>query len=749
VAESIVRNAAQIADAERHSIGDIYLREEGRDGDVVRGFDAALLTKLRMRGCRALRALGHFDFALSAWGRLPRVQRRSAPASFRHFVIEMEADALAAKQASLLPPESDPATIRRRLADADALVELSGGRGRGVHVDEVTTWMWQRGAGFAWDAALLQKAVVRVKDELVRRLLEVLQRKGHSDVCARLLLAAVARFSGGFGREVSGGGTSDGGADADAEAQRCACISIMKRLLIAGADPNGGAQPTPANATVATDAAPPAPSAISPLLLASSDGSAAPVVSLLIARGALKDIARSSDGMTPLHNAAACGHVGIVRALLAPPCADVRRATRTGSTPLIAAAEGGHCTVVSLLVEAGAPIDAVEESGSDALWNAARGGHANIVRMLLALGAPAARATLVGVTPLWIAARHGHAAVIDLLLATPDGLLTLERREFLRKGAAGLAGGDSDGTSPLYIAAQCGQVDAVRSLLLAHADVDARFDGDTPCHVAELNSHFDIVDLLREHTRAQSPHSSLLDHSPLAAARPSDPPRRRARSADESPATCAKYACEHGDDAALRELLERGVSPNASMPVSGTSLLHVAAWYGQRGAASALCDAGANVGCTTRQSRETPLHHAARNGCVAVAELLLLRGACADAMTVQGHTPLHLAATTGAVAVVALLVDRTRGWTPAKLSPTLHSDGTTPLLLAVQHGHVDVVRALCEGGCLNGGALTRGGPRFETALDRAKRLPAGKRQEIVALLEQTRESFFSFLIYNV
>ena len=86
----------------------------------------------------------------------------------------------------------------------------------------------------------------------------------------------------------------------------------------------------------------------------------------LLRAGADADAALASDGRTPLHLAAANGHVDVLHGLLAAG-ANVG-ATLTGAglqlwTHLHAAAAGGHTAVGVALVAAGAPLQAADEQG--------------------------------------------------------------------------------------------------------------------------------------------------------------------------------------------------------------------------------------------------------------------------------------------------------------------------------------------------------------------------------------------------
>ncbi|MEA2094902.1 MAG: ankyrin repeat domain-containing protein, partial [Pseudomonadota bacterium] len=83
-----------------------------------------------------------------------------------------------------------------------------------------------------------------------------------------------------------------------------------------------------------------------------------------------------------------------------------------------------------------------------------------------------------------------------------------------------------------------------------------------------------------------------------------------------------------------------------------------------------------------------PLHNSARQGHVAVSELLIRHGADLDARTLHGDVALHLAATEGHSALVALLL-KYRARFDIK-----DSEGRTPVQRAEENGHEDVVEIM-------------------------------------------------------
>lgn len=87
------------------------------------------------------------------------------------------------------------------------------------------------------------------------------------------------------------------------------------------------------------------------------------------------------------------------------------------ATPLYYASTFGLETVVPLLLEKGADVDAKTKHGETALQRAAENGHAAVARLLLDRGAEVDSEDFEGRTPLYLAAKNDHFMVIKLLLA--------------------------------------------------------------------------------------------------------------------------------------------------------------------------------------------------------------------------------------------------------------------------------------------------------------------------------------------
>jgi hypothetical protein len=122
----------------------------------------------------------------------------------------------------------------------------------------------------------------------------------------------------------------------------------------------------------------------SPMFVAALNGRA-PMVQLLLARGARLDLRSTHDGVHPLYAACLEGHIEVVRALL-DGAVDVNAVgvEADGSTALMGCCEGGHVELARLLLEHGADADARGRSGATALFYATQQGHVHVVRLLVA-----------------------------------------------------------------------------------------------------------------------------------------------------------------------------------------------------------------------------------------------------------------------------------------------------------------------------------------------------------------------------
>jgi Ankyrin repeats (3 copies)/SAM domain (Sterile alpha motif)/Ankyrin repeat len=124
----------------------------------------------------------------------------------------------------------------------------------------------------------------------------------------------------------------------------------------------------------------------------------------------------------------------------------------------------------------------------------------------------------------------------------------------------------------------------------------------------------------------------------------------------------------------------------------GLSLLSNAVIYSKVFIVRYLLDKGADPN-DADYIGETPLHHAADNLDIEIAEILLKEKAEPNCMTVDGETPLHHAAFKGDKKFISLLLRY--GADPNTIDITL---GRTPLYCAVQCDHYDCISLLLSYG---------------------------------------------------
>lgn len=196
---------------------------------------------------------------------------------------------------------------------------------------------------------------------------------------------------------------------------------IVKRLLAAGANPDGGLHSGET------------------LLMRCSYTGDAPAVEALLDHGADVNAAEPSRGQTALMWAAATRHPDVTRALLARG-ADLGARTATvrqfrgtglrsttspagaehfdagGFTPLLFAARHGDIDSARLLLDAGADVNDTAADGNSALVLAAMSGHPRLAEILLERGADPDAAG-AGYSALHAAVLRPDAALVRALLA--------------------------------------------------------------------------------------------------------------------------------------------------------------------------------------------------------------------------------------------------------------------------------------------------------------------------------------------
>lgn len=172
----------------------------------------------------------------------------------------------------------------------------------------------------------------------------------------------------------------------------------------------------------------------SPELAASRDGDG--VSALMRARyrsnRAVLDALMATDPDLDVHEAAALGYLDRLRSLVDDEPAVVAGRSADGFTALHFAAFFAKPEAARMLVDLGAPVDAVAANASrvQPLHSAAAGRQVEICRMLIAAGADVNARQAGGFVPLHAAAENGDPVMVELLLSAgaDPGAVTDEGR---------------------------------------------------------------------------------------------------------------------------------------------------------------------------------------------------------------------------------------------------------------------------------------------------------------------------------
>lgn len=219
-------------------------------------------------------------------------------------------------------------------------------------------------------------------------------------------------------------------------------------------------------------------------------------------------------GTTPLFVACQEGHVEVVKRLINAGCVlDVRM--RNGATPFFAACWRGHQAVVELLGSRGCNMTS-GMAGCSPCFVAVQENHIGIARYLLENQCDPDQPDVHGVTPLWFSAYKGRQEMVEMLVkygAKVDNICYNTRNgnggcspcfiaiqsqhldvvRFLLRHGCDPDLTDARGHTPLFYASGKGEVEIVKLLCDARADVHKECDGRTPLFTACRNGRLDVV----------------------------------------------------------------------------------------------------------------------------------------------------------------------------------------------------------------------------------------------------------------
>ncbi len=449
------------------------------------------------------------------------------------------------------------------------------------------------------------------------------------------------------------------------------------------------------------------------------------MVELLLAAGANAKAA-NRDGSTPLWIASVNGNAAIVADLLKAG-ADANEALPFGRTPLMEASRTGSVDTIKVLLDHGANVEAREKlRGTTALMWAAEQGHAPAIQFLIDHGAnikersdPAerGRGPALGKSndPRKAVAAQGAALAagksvelsdLSALRGDSNGIAGAGRAGGGRGRAGGAAGGatadgdftddaaaasfgfgggrrgqqavkDGGGLTPLVYAVQSNDLDSVKTLLAAGADINETTGyGWSPLLVATQNRYYKLGAWLLDHG-ADVNLANKGAWTPLYLATDN-------RNIESGDYPVRKADMDHLDY--IKLLIEKGANVNARMKDSTeTRTVFTNQWLDEEGATAFL--------------------RASQSGDIVLMKLLLAHGADPKIATKLNVTALQVAAGIGWVEGI------TYEWSPEStleavkmlldlgLDPNIQADtGRTALHGAAHKGRTDVIQVLVDHG---------------------------------------------------
>ena len=432
--------------------------------------------------------------------------------------------------------------------------------------------------------------------------------------------------------------------------------------------------------------------------------------------GAAEESALVEYDVPGLIDAAASGHIGLVRTILATAVPSPDQNGRLGAA-LRQAAASGYDIVVNALIQAGADVNALKDDTSP-LIEASKAGHKNIVQMLLEAGADP-NVSGWPTTALAAASHKGLEGIVSLLLAAGADVQADEvlkgpcKRgydaciQILLAAGADINDPEDEGETPLCVAILNGCMNTVRLLVDAGADVNRQAGENgrtpTPLITAVTCGNREVVEFLLASGADIYPTGGEQGTAIAAAAFRGDKDTVRLlleemdkRGAREfGPAL--KFAIKAGSVAMFEFLLASGADVNGidATPVAmGTAPaneppLTAATKLKAVDFVSRLLSAGADPNVTeSNWSRQTALHIASAAGDVELVRRLL--EAEANIHPPGNWSPLHLAARNGHLQVLLLLIEA-----GANLQLT-DSRGHTARDMALLSSHTETVIALFE-----------------------------------------------------
>lgn len=283
------------------------------------------------------------------------------------------------------------------------------------------------------------------------------------------------------------------------------------------------------------------------------------VVKFLVSKKNLKINIKGNYGLSALHLACLHNRVDIIKALLERKDININIGEERGLTPLHVAASKDDITILDLLVQNGANVNAFDKIGMSPINHACFVHNINAMRALLNVkGIKLDKNNDKDLKMIFEMCVSGYKEILEVLLDKMD--ISLEDSNI-------------DGNNLLWLACDARKTDVVK-MILNREDITTKYKnfkdskGLTSLHRACCKRHIEIVQLLLEQSDIDVNIKDIEGWTPLHYMTYADytdvvkvlleHPRINVNEKDINGCTPIKYACDVGDIYLINMLLEKG-----------------------------------------------------------------------------------------------------------------------------------------------------------------------------------------------
>ncbi|GCC25901.1 hypothetical protein chiPu_0004313 [Chiloscyllium punctatum] len=411
-------------------------------------------------------------------------------------------------------------------------------------------------------------------------------------------------------------------------------------------------------------------------------------------------LVQDKDGCIPLFLSIEVGNIAVCKELLSVN-ADLQLRTQrkdNGDTVLHVCCRKRDTELAKLLVESGAGVDFQNDDGQTPLHVAAWEGDELMLKVFYQYKANPNITDKLDRSPLHIAAERGHTNAVEVLTG---------------KFKSNVLARTKDGSTLMHIASQCGHPDTALAFLKKGVPLHMPNKSGAVClHAAARKGHTAVVKALLQkgaHVDAKTKECYTALHIAVQHCKPmvvqtllgfGAQVQLKGGKALETPLHIAARVKDGEKVAEI--LLKSGADVNADQE-NGETAMHVAARHGNLKMIQALIEEGGDL---TWQSKvgENPLHVAVRHCHLSVVEEILSyltnqrshteAVACVNQENKTHETPLHYCAHVGNADVLLEVLKYISSNRIQQVINKQSQNGCSPLLLAAERGHTEMVKIL-------------------------------------------------------